>query len=169
MIYDPLAVALADEDFRPKTTTELMAASGVSTLRRSDVVAALINLVGMGVLRPAQAFTPEIRARCDACNRLVLDRAVTGPHLKHMASPVTGGGILTPRSAQLFLRAWLAGARTTDEIALSVWQVFEATNERAVRNGHEAVTPEDNVAAIGHMARRFLDQTVPLYRALAIL
>ncbi|WP_426050683.1 class I SAM-dependent methyltransferase [Brevundimonas sp. SL161] len=167
--YGPLAVALANDDFRPKTTTELMAASGVSTLRRSDVIAALINLVGMGVLRPAQAFTPEVRARCDACNRLVLDRAVTGPHLKHMASPVTGGGILTPRSAQLFLRAWLAGARTTGEIAHSVWQVFETTNERAVRNGHEAVTPEDNLAAIGHMARRFLDQTVPLYRALAIL
>ena len=86
-----------------------------------------------------------------------------------MASPTTGGGILTPRSAQLFLRAWLAGARTTGEIALSVWEVFEQTNERAVRNGKDAVTREDNLAALGDMARRFLDQTVPLYRALAIL
>lgn len=167
--YGPLAIALASEDFRPKTTTELMAAPGVSGLRRSDVIAALINLVGMGVLRPARTFTPEIRARCEACNRLVLDRAVTGPHLNHMASPTTGGGVLTPRSAQLFLRAWLAGARTTGEIALSVREVFQQTGERAVRNGRDMVTREDNLSALGDMARRFLDQTVPLYRALAIL
>jgi SAM-dependent methyltransferase len=167
--YGPLAIALASDDFRPKTTTELMATPGVSALRRSDVLAALINLVGMGVLRPAQTFTPDIRTRCEGYNRLVLDRAVTGPHLKHMASPVTGGGILTPRSAQLFLRAWLAGARTTDEIALSVWEVFQQTNERAVRNGKDMVTRDDNLSALGDMARRFVDQTVPLYRALAIL
>lgn len=167
--YGPLAMALAAEDFRPKTTAELMTAPGVSGLRRPDVVAALINLVGMGVLRPARAFTAEIRARCEGHNRLVLERAVTGPHLKHMASPVVGGGVLTPRSAQLFLRAWLAGARTTEEIAASVWEVFQQTNERAVRQGREVVGREDNLAALGDMARRFIDQTAPLYRALAIL
>ena len=167
--YGPLAVALASEDFRPKTTTELMATSGVSGLRRGDVIAALITLVGMGVLRPARTFTPERRTRCEGYNRLVLGRAVTGPHLKHMASPVTGGGILTPRSAQLFLRAWLAGARTTDEIALSVWDVFKQTHERAARNGKDMVTREDNLAALDVMAERFLDQTLPLYRSLAIV
>ncbi|WP_309627637.1 class I SAM-dependent methyltransferase [Brevundimonas sp.] len=167
--YGPLAVALASGDFHPKTATDLMTAPGVSALRRSDVIAALITLVGMGVLRPARTFSPHIRARCGAFNRLVLDRAVTGPHLKHMASPVTGGGILTPRSAQLFLRAWLAGARTPDAIALSVWEVFQATHERAARNGKDMITRDDNLSALGDMARRFLDQTVPLYRALAIV
>ncbi|WP_271085832.1 class I SAM-dependent methyltransferase [Brevundimonas sp. NIBR11] len=167
--YGPLALALAADDFRQKATAELITMPGVSALRRSDVVAALITLVGMGVLRPAQPFRPEIRARCGAYNRLVLDRAVTGPHLQHMASPVVGGGVLTPRSAQLFLRAWQAGARTTDEIALSVWDVFETTNERAVRDGRDLITREDNLARLGEMARRFVDQTVPLYRALAIL
>lgn len=167
--YGPLALALASDDFRPKSTTDLLAAPGVSGLRRNDVIAALINLVGMGVLRPAQPFTPDVRARCDAWNRLVLDRAVTGPHLKHMASPVTGGGVLTPRSAQLFMRAWLADARTPDAIALSVWEVFQTTRERAARNGKDMVTRDDNLSALGDMARRFLDQTVHLYRALAIL
>ena len=94
---------------------------------------------------------------------------MTGPHLTHMASPVVGGGILTPRSAQLFLRAWLEGARSTEEIAALVWQVFETTGERAVRNGRDLVSREDNLSALGGMARRFLDQTVPLYRALGIL
>ena len=167
--YGPLAMALAAEDFRPKTTAELMTMPGVAALRRSEVVAALINLVGMGVLRPAQTFTPDIRARCEGFNRRVLDRAVRGPHLKHMVSPVVGGGVMTPRSTQLFLRAWGDGARTTDDIAASVWEVFQTTNERAVRQGREMISREDNLSALGDMARRFLDQTVPLYRALAIL
>jgi hypothetical protein len=47
--------------------------------------------------------------------------------------------------------------------------VFQQTNERAVRNGKDMVTRDDNLSALGDMARRFVDQTVPLYRALAIL
>ena len=94
---------------------------------------------------------------------------MTGPHLKHLAAPAVGGGVLTTRSAQLFLRAWLAGARTPEAISLSVWEVFQTTNERAVRNGQDMVTREDNLAALKPMARRFVDQTAPLYRALGVL
>ena len=94
---------------------------------------------------------------------------MTGPHLKHLASPAVGGGVLTPRSAQLFLRAWLARARTPEEIALSVWEIFQTTHERAARDGKDMITREDNLDALELMARRFVDQTVPLYRALAIL
>ena len=168
-LYGPLAFCLASENFRPKTMAELMALPDLAKLRRGDVLTGLITLVGMGVVRPAQAFTPQTQARSQGYNRLVLDRAVTGPHLTHLASPVVGGGILTPRSAQLFLRAWLEGARSTEEIAALVWQVFETTGERAVRNGRDLVSREDNLSALDGMARRFLDQTVPLYRALGIL
>lgn len=168
-LYGPLAIALASDDFRAKTTAEIMALPELSMLRRNDVINGLITLVGMGVVRPAQAFTPQTRARSQGYNRLVLERAVSGPHLTHMASPVVGGGILTPRSAQLFLRAWSAGAHSTETIAASVWEVFETTGERAARNGHDLVTRQANLAALGAMARRFIDQTVPLYRALEIL
>lgn len=168
-VYRPLALALAAENFRPRTPIELMTSPGMAGIRRSDVVTALINLVGMGVVRPAQRFEPAVRTRCDAFNRIVLERAVTGPHLKHLASPVTGGGVLTPRSAQLFLRAWLAGDRSTAAIARSVWTVFQTTNERAARKGETLTTEKDNLDVLGEMAERFLDQTVPLYRALGIL
>ncbi|MES2860212.1 MAG: class I SAM-dependent methyltransferase [Pseudomonadota bacterium] len=168
-VYRPLALALADDGFRPKTLLQLMTRPGMVGLRRSEVVTALVNLVGMGVLRPAQPGAPGAQARCKAYNRLVLDRAVTGPHLKHLASPVTGGGVLTPRSAQLFLRAWLAGARSVETIASETWDVFRQTSERAVRKGETMTTREDNLSALGDMAERFIDQTVPLYRTLAIL
>ncbi|ADL02511.1 class I SAM-dependent methyltransferase [Brevundimonas subvibrioides] len=167
--YRPIALALAADGFVAKTGAAVMAAPGVSPLRRTDVIAALINLVGMGVVRPAQAVPPGARARCEAYNRLVLDRALTGPHLMHLASPVTGGGVLTPRSAQLFLRAWIDGDRATEAIARSVWAVFRTTGERAVRKGETLMSEDDNLAALGDMARRFLDQTVPLFRALAIV
>lgn len=168
-LYAPLSLALAADDFRPKTPVELLGAPGLERVRKANLVKALTTLVGIGVLRPAQTFSPEARARCDGFNRLALERAVTGPHLKHMASPVVGGGVLTPRSAQLFLRAWLAGARTTEEMAASVWAVFETTDERAAGQGRDLTSREDNLMMLGEMAARFLDQTVPLYRALAIL
>ena len=167
--YRPIALALAADGFVAKTGAAVMAAPGVSPLRRTDVIAALINLVGMGVVRPAQAVPPGAQARCEAYNRLVLDRALTGPHLMHLASPVTGGGVLTPRSAQLFLRAWIDGDRATEAIARSVWAVFRTTGERVVRKGETQMSEDDNLAALGDMARRFLDQTVPLFRALAIV
>jgi SAM-dependent methyltransferase len=168
-VYAPLALALAADEFRPKTPVELAAAPGLEKVRKADLIKALTTLVGIGVLRPAQAFDEAARTRCEGFNRLVLGRAVTGPHLKHLATPAVGGGVLTTRSAQLFLRAWLAGARTTEAISLSVWEVFQTTNERAVRNGRDMVTREDNLAALEPMARRFVEQTVPLYRALGIL
>jgi SAM-dependent methyltransferase len=167
--YRPIVLALAADGFVAKSGAEVMAAPGVSSLRHRDVIAALINLVGMGVVRPAQAVSTEARCRCDAYNLLVLDRALTGPHLMHLASPVTGGGVLTPRSAQLFLRAWMGGDRLTEAIARSVWAVFQTTGERAVQKGETLMSEDDNLRALGHMAQRFLDQTVPLYRALAIL
>ncbi|MFC5342485.1 methyltransferase regulatory domain-containing protein [Brevundimonas staleyi] len=169
VLYAPLAMALAADDFRPKTPVELLAAPGLETARKSDLIKALTTLVGIGVLRPAQAFDEVARMRCEGFNRLVLERAVTGPHLKHLASPAVGGGILSSRSAQLFLRVWLAGARSTEEIAAAVWDVFQITRERAARDGREMITREDNLAALEPMARRFIDQTVPLYRSLGIL
>ena len=36
-------------------------------------------------------------------------------------------------------------------------------------NGKDMITREDNLAALGAMAERFLDQTLPLYRSLAIV
>lgn len=168
-LYAPLALAVGADGFRAKTPVELMAAPGLETVRRSDLIRALTTLVGIGVLRPARAFDERARSQCEGFNRLVLERAVTGPHLKHLAAPAVGGGILTPRSTQLFLRAWLAGARSAEEIAISVWEVFQRTKERAVRDGREMITRDDNLAALRPMARRFLDQTVPLFRTLGIL
>lgn len=168
-IYRPIALALAADGFVAKSGAEVMAAPGVASLRRGDVIEALITLVGMGVVRPAQAVSTEARHRCDAYNRLVLERAVTGPHLMHLASPVTGGGVLTPRSAQLFLRAWLGGDRSTQALARSVWAVFRTTGERVAEKGQTLTSEDDTLRALGQMAQRFIDQTVPLYRALEII
>lgn len=168
-LFKPLSLALAVDDFHPKTLKDLAVAPGLEGVRRSILLQALVTLIGIGVLRPVQQADEGAVTRCAAYNRLVLERAATGPHLQHMASASVGGGILTPRSAQLFLRAWASGARSPQDIAQSVWQVFEQTGERAARRNETMLTPEDNLAALADMARRFLDQTLPLYRTLGIV
>jgi hypothetical protein len=165
-IYRPISEALASGAFRPKTGAALVEATG---LPLDDVIAALTVLTGMGVVRPAREATARTRGQCDGYNALVLERALAGRQLKHMASPVTGGGILTTRSTQLFLAAWRDGARTPEAFSASVWGVFEKTNERATKDGRDVLSREENLSVLAEMAERFLAQILPLYRTLGIL
>ncbi len=165
-LYRPVSETLASGAFKPKTGAALVEATG---LPLDDVIAALTVLTGMGVVRPAREPTPRTCTQCDGYNTLVLERALSGRQLKHMASPVTGGGILTTRSTQLFLNAWRHGARTPEGFAASVWAVFEKTNERATKDGKEVLSREENLAVLAEMAERFLGQILPLYRTLGIL
>ena len=168
-VYGPLADALAADDYRPKALPEIVAAAGLTTLRTIDAVSALTVLVGMEVLRPAREPSPEEIAQCRAYNAHVLERAVTGPALKHLAAPVIGGGLTSPRPAQLFLRAWFAGDRDAEALAAATWAVFQARGDRAVKNDQEMVTPEENLAVLTEMAERFIQVVLPLYRALGVL
>lgn len=168
-VYGPVVDALAAEDYRPKTLPEVVAATGLTSLRTMDAVSALTVLVGMEVLRPARAPSPEAVTRSRAYNAHVMERAVTGPALKHLAAPVTGGGLACPRPAQLFLRAWLAGDREASALAASAWAVFQTTGDRAVKNDQEMVTPEENLTVLAEMAERFVRVVLPLYRALGVL
>ena len=168
-VYGPIVDALAAEDYRPKTLPEVAAAAGLTRLRTLDAVSALTVLVGMEVLRPAQVPTAEAVARSRAYNAHVLERAVTGPALKHLAAPATGCGLACPRPAQLFLRAWLAGDREPSALAESTWAVFQATGDRAVKNDQEMVTPQENLTVLAEMAERFIRVVLPLYRALGVL
>lgn len=165
-VYRPVSEVLAAEAFRPRTAAALAETTG---LPFDDVVTALTVLTGMGVVRPAREATATTRAQCEGYNALVLKRALSGRQLKHMASPVTGGGILTTRSSQLFLQAWKEGARTPEAFAARVWTVFERTRERATKNGKDVLSREDNLQVLGEMAERFLVQILPLYRTLGIL
>ena len=123
----------------------------------------------MEVLRPARVPAAEAVTRSRAYNAHVMERAVTGPALKHLAAPVTGGGLACPRPAQLFLRAWLAGDREASALAASTWTVFQTTGDRAVKNDQEMVTPEENLTVLAEMAERFVRVVLPLYRALGVL
>lgn len=167
--YKPLVLGLEGDGYRPKSVAELANLPDLSAMRRADLVSALMVLAGMGAIRPARAPSPEVIARCESYNRLVLERAVSGRHLKHLAAPATEGGILSNRSAQLLLRAWLDGARDADSMAQETWSIFRKTNERVTRDDQELAGEGENLAVLTEMAGRFLRQTVPLYLALGIL
>lgn len=167
MPYGSLAKALAEGDYRPKTAAELVEA--VTGTRRTDLLTALTTMIGMGVVRPARGASRTAIRRCEGYNARVLERAVTGPHLMHLASPVVEGGVLTTRSAQLFLRAWRGGAKTAQALAEAIWDVLQTTRERAVKDGREVTSLEENLAVLTEMAGRFLNDTLQLYRALEIV
>ncbi|AQR63052.1 hypothetical protein BZG35_16345 [Brevundimonas sp. LM2] len=168
-VYAPLADALAADGYKPKALPEILALANLPALKRMDAVSALTVLVGLDVLRPARNPGPDARLRSRAYNEHVLQRAVTGPYLKHLAAPVVGGGVPCARPDQVFLRAWWAGHRSADQLAAETWAIFQRTNERAVKNGQEMTTQADNLSVLAEMADRFLSSVVPMYRALGIV
>ncbi|KAK0332579.1 hypothetical protein LTR94_024275 [Friedmanniomyces endolithicus] len=168
-IYRPLVLALASQDYSPKTLAELHPHPGLRSIPRMDLISALTVLVGMDVLRPSVNPTGAAIGRSRAYNDYVLERALTGPHLNHLASAVIAGGIPCVRPAQLLLRSWFNGARTSSELAQGVWRVFETSGERAIKNDREVAGADENIQVLTEMAERFLKDTLPVYRALRVV
>lgn len=165
-LYKPLALALEADAYAPKTLAALQAVG----VRRSEIIGALTVLIGKGVVRPVLSEPDEaVVMRCATYNRYVLTRAKNGRHLKHLASPLTQGGLQTSRSTQLFLDGWLDGARSPQDLAQWVWRIFERTNERAVKQDREMATREENLEALSEMASRFIEKIAPMFRALRII
>ena len=134
-----------------------------------DAVSAFTVLVGMDVLRPARLAPVEVLERSAAYNRHVLERALVGPYLKHMAAPAIGAGTPCSRPGQLSLKAWLDGERDAASLAAGASAVFEIAQGRAVKNEKAMTTPEDILAVLAEMAEAFIIRSVPLHQALGVL
>jgi hypothetical protein len=53
-------------------------------------------------------------------------------------------------------------------LAQFAWDLLAAQNQRLVKDGKPLETPEDNLAELARDAREFVDQSLPVLRALQI-
>lgn len=166
-IYRPLLAALAADDYRPKSLTQLAAAR--PDMNHGQLVQAITLLIGNGHLAVAQP-TLDIEAVRDSCQRFnaqVLARGRQHTEVQYLASPVTGGGVLVPRLQQLFLSALAEGGATANDLAKAAWSVMSAQGQRLVRDGKPLATDAENIAQLEGDAKTFLNR-VPVLRALGI-
>ena len=168
-VYNPILDALAD--YRPHTIGEIEQAVSGANLRLPAVYEAIMVLVGRGDVAVAQGEEAQAAARpkTDRLNRAICERARAGGELSALASPVTGGGFMVARFYQLFLLARSQGRDNANDLARFVWEVLSTQGQRIIKEGKTLESPEDNLAELATQATDFLEQRLPLYRALQLV
>ncbi|WP_081852079.1 class I SAM-dependent methyltransferase [Pseudorhizobium marinum] len=167
--YDLILEALSEESYRPKTVGELQHHPRLQVLKPRDVIDILTVLTGAGFVAPAQTPSDIVRAQCRALNAHILQRARASSDLRHMVSPITGGGIALPQLVQHFILALTQGKDTAEALAEEVWNFLEGLGEHLARDGKRLETKQDNLDVIKAAATKFLAYDRPLLEALQII
>jgi SAM-dependent methyltransferase len=166
--YNPILDLL--DGHQPRTIGEIEQALSGTDMRLPAIYEAIMVLAGKGDLVAVQDEEAQASARLhtDRYNLRMFDRSRGGGELTVLASPVTGGGVMVSRFHQLFLLARLRGRESADELAGFAWDLLAAQNQRMVKDGKPLETPEENLAELARDAREFIDQRLPVLRALQI-
>jgi SAM-dependent methyltransferase len=129
--FPAIFALLAAEDHAPKTLEIL--ARGAPEAARADIRRALMLLVDVGLVQPAQPATAAHAARptCERFNEHALREARASRPLRALASPATGAGVPMSPLQQLCLIAYRSGARTIAELVSAV------AAEPAARHGQD--------------------------------
>ena len=167
-VYNPILDALGDH--QPRTIGEIERALSGAEMQLPGIYEAIVVLAGKGDLAMVQDDESQAAARVhtDRINLRLCDKARGTGELAILASPVTGGGVTVPRFQQLFLLARTEGRESEDELARFAWDLLAAQNHRVVKDGKTLETPEENLAELAREAREFIDQRLPVLRALQI-
>lgn len=167
-VFRPLIRELAAQDYAPKSFGDLLRALPAISL--PQLVTAGAVLVGSGHAAPchAESEVPRVRGTCEALNLHLLERARTRDDIVHLASPVTGAGILVDRFQQLFLLARNRGCEQPAGWAQYAWQLLTDQGQTLVKDGKPLETPEANLAELVVRANGFLQDRMPILRAVGV-
>lgn len=131
---------------------------------------ALVVLIATGQLELAQSpsVVVEARKQTDRLNARLLQMALASSDVAHLASPVTGGGVLVGRFQQLFLLARSEGNQHPAEWAQFAWNALQQMDQVVVKDGKALGTAEDNLTELMAQAKDFEAKRLPLLQALQI-
>lgn len=167
-VYAPILDLLADYQAHSVAQLEQMLRSkGVSF---NQLVEALVVLTGGGQLAAVQDEAVIARAKpcTDRLNAHLIRKARGSGELKYLASPVTGGGVVVTRFAQLFLLALSQGKKQPAELAQFAWQLLAAQGQKLVKAGRTLESADDNLVELTEQAMVFVEKQLPLLTALQI-
>lgn len=145
--------------------------SGVGgSLGFDALVQTLLLQVQAGNLAVAQndAAIEHARAPCAALNASILAQAVTGAPVRHLASPVIGGGVPVDRLVCLLLAARGSGATTAPALAQHVWAQLSAVGEQVTHAGKAIEGEAQSLAHLSRIAGDFLERGVPTFARLGL-
>jgi hypothetical protein len=167
-IYGPLLDAFGDH--LPHRVGDIADQLRAQKVNFGQAMQAVTLLVGNGALSPAQdeAAVAKAEPAAQRLNAHVCAQARHSPDLSFLASPVTGGGHVVPRFAQLFLAAHRAGQDQPEQLARHVWGILAAQNQRIVKGGKALESERDNLDELDAQARTFLGSQLAVWKALKV-
>ena len=166
--YRPLIEVLAEKNYAARTLSYLAGHAKLNALQFPQLFEALLTLLGAGHVHPAQEATNVSRQRCKALNRYLCDRARSNGDINHLASPVTGSGIVVRRAQQLFLLAAQHGKNTVSEQVAYAWELLSAQGHMFRKEGKVLQTAEENIAELTRQAIEFTEKRLPILKVLGI-
>ncbi len=163
-VYGPLLDKLAAG---PSTIREMASDKTIADLGWARLRQALTLLVGADRVQPCLPAQDEAKRaqRTKAFNAAVMRRADWSSDLQHLASPVTGGGVMVDRSEQMFLAG--LGQKGVDP-AERVWAVLSAQGQKVVKDGKALETAEENLTELRTRFAAFTEKRLPLLKQLGI-
>lgn len=159
-IYDPILDLLADH--KPRTIEQMEEALKQHSIEFLQIVQALMILIGIGSIAPAQPgpVVKAARKTTDALNELLTAQAHFTDQVQALASPVIGGGVAVSRVEQMFMAADRAGARSDDARAAHAWAALSRQNEHLIKDGESLTTPEQNQARLVELSQALAGRRV---------
>ncbi|MEQ1889481.1 MAG: class I SAM-dependent methyltransferase [Alphaproteobacteria bacterium] len=167
-IYDPILDAFADN--QPKTLSQIEQLVKDKNINIAQLREAAIILCGSGFLHPAQEDRQIVKAKphTDRLNAFLIDKSRSSNDVTHLASPVTGGGIVVPRFNQMFLKAKTLGKKTPVEWADMTWQILASQGQRILKDGATLQSPQANLDELTTQAKSFAEINLPSLKTLGI-
>ncbi len=136
----------------------------------AQLVEAVVLLTGAGHLAIVQedAHISKSRKHAEQLNAQLMHKARGNNDVSYLASPVTGGGVLVGRFAQLFLLSMSQGKKKPEEWAQFVWQVLSSQGQKLIKDSKVIDADADNLAEITEQAIVFAQKQLPIIKALGI-
>lgn len=167
-IYSPIFDVM--KDFKPRTFGEIETEVAKFGINFGKLMQAVMILASTGYMHVAhdEAEVAKQEPKTQKLNRHILKKSRLQEHIIYLVSPVTGGGIKAPRFTQLFLLAKSEGMNTVEEITQFVWTILIKQGQKMTKNGKALESKEDNILELSKSTEDFLENQLPIFRALKI-
>lgn len=168
-VYGPLLEVLARQPV--VTLGQIEQALAARKLGMAQILEAVLVLGGIGALAAAQdpGVTAKVTARTRQFNQYLCMQGRGSSEINHLASPVTGGGIVVTRFRQLLLLAMAQGKKTPHEWAQYAWSIAAAQGGKITKNGVTLESAEENIAEMTEQAKEFAATQLPVLKTLGVV
>lgn len=169
-VYNPILDYLAD--YQPHSLGDIeQAMSKHSKIGLQEIVQAMFIFTHRGEIQTAQTnqVIQKVQSKTQALNAHLIDMARGQDSVRYLASPVTGGGVDVSRIQQLMILAIQKNAKTAEELAQFVWDIYSSQGETVSQYGRRLTTAEDNLAELKQQADDFLQRDLPKFQGLKLV